>query len=235
MSYERHEEASAPMPPMPSMPPESAPGSAGLDHPGVRPDDSWPADEPLDELRGEPDPDWPDDWPDDDQGGPSWPGIPPPARGGGGIPGRRPLALAAVAVVALAAGAGVALILGQGPSSAPSAAANRPSSPAVPSSGAPGRNSNGGVLPGGGGGGTVQMFVGGQVLAVSGTSITLGGPDHTVTAAVTSRTHVTGRVSSIRSVKVGDLVTAQITQSGGHATVTAIQDPAQLPSGSSLP
>jgi hypothetical protein len=223
------------MPSMPSMPPESAPGSAGVDHPGMRPGDPWPADEPLDEPRGEPDPDWPDDWPDDDQAGPSWPGIPPPARGGGGIPGRRALALAAVAVVALAAGAGVALILGRGPSSAPSAAASRPSAPAAPSSGAPGRTGSGGALPGGGGGGTIQMFVGGQVLAVSGTSITLGGPDHTVTAAVTSSTRVTGRVSSIRSVKVGDLVTAQITQNGVRATVTAIQDPAELPPGASAP
>ena len=219
------------MPSMPSMPPESAPGSAGLDHPGVRPGDPWPADEP----RGEPDPDWPDDWPDDDQAGPSWPGIPPPARGGSGIPGRRALALAAVAVVALAAGAGVALILGRGPSSAPSAAASRPSAPAAPSSGAPGRTGSGGVLPGGSGGGTIEMFVGGQVLAVSGTSITLGGPDHTVTAKVTNSTRVTGRVSSIRSVKVGDLVTAQITQNGGQATVTAIQDPAELPPGASPP
>ena len=152
--------------------------------------------------------------------------------GGGGVPGRRVLALAVVAVVALAAGAGAALILNQGPS----AAGSSPPSSAAPSSAAPGGNTGGGVLPGsGGGGGNVQMFVGGKVLAVSGTSITIGGPDHTVTAAVTSSTRVTGRVSSIRSVKVGDMVTAQITQSGGQATVTAIQDPAQLPPGASVP
>jgi hypothetical protein len=156
---------------------------------------------------------------------------PPPARGGdGSIPGRRVLALVAVALVALAAGAGVALILMKGTSSPPS------SPPAAaPSFGAPGSNGNGGAFPGGGGSGTVQMLVGGKVLAVSGTSITIGGRGHTVTAAVTSSTRVTGRVSSIGSVKVGDLVTAQITQSGGQATVTAIQDPGQLPSGPSLP
>src|SRR6516162_8941549 len=57
--HERREEASAPMPPMPSMPPESSPGSTGLDDPRSRPED-W-----LDEPRDEPDPDWPDDWPDD--------------------------------------------------------------------------------------------------------------------------------------------------------------------------
>ena len=217
------------MPPMPLMPPEPSPGSPGLDHPRLRPDDDRPG-----EPRDEPDPDWPDDWPDDDQAGPSWPGMPPPpARGGGGgVPGRRVLALAVVAVVALAAGAGAALILNQGPS----AAGSSPPSSAAPSSAAPGGNTGGGVLPGSGGrGGNVQMFVGGKVLAVSGTSITIGGPDHTVTAAVTSSTRVTGRVSSIRSVKVGDMVTAQITQSGGQATVTAIQDPAQLPPGASVP
>jgi hypothetical protein len=222
------------------MPPEPSPGSTGLDDPRLWPDDDWP---------DEPDPDWPDDWPDNSSvsppsltsppssPGPSWPGTPPPpARGGGGgIPGRRALALAVVAVVALATGAGVALILNQGASSAPSAAGSSLPS-AAPSFGAPGSNGNGGALPGGGGGaGTIQMLVGGKVRAVSATSITIGGRGHTVTAAVTGSTRVTGRVSSIRSVKVGDLVTAQITQSGGQPTVTAIQDPASLPSGGSLP
>ena len=188
-------------------------------------------------LRDEPDPDWPDDWPDDDQAGPSGPGMPPPpARGGGGgVPVRRVLALAVVAVVALAAGAGVALVLMKTPSSAPSAETSSPPSAGAPSFGGSGSTGNGGALPGGGGGGNPQMFVGGKVLAVSGTSITIGGPDHRVTAAVTSTTRVTGRVSSIRSVKVGDLVTAQITRSGDQATVTAIQDPAQLPPGASAP
>ena len=156
-----------------------------------------------------------------------------PARHGPGCR-RRALTLAVVALVALAAGAGVALILRKAPSSAPSAAASRP--PAAHSFGGLGNAGNGGALPGsGGGGGRVQMFVGGQVLAVSGTSITIGGPNHVVTAAVTSSTRVTGRGSSIRSVRVGDLVTAQITQSGGQATATAIQDPARLPPGSSAP
>jgi hypothetical protein len=100
---------------------------------------------------------------------------------------------------------------------------------------APAPDGRGGALPGGGGGGTIQTLVGGRVLAVSGTSITIGGPDHTVTAAVTSSTRITGRVSSIRSVRAGDMVTAQIEQSGGRAVVTAIQDPAQLPPGASSP
>ena len=156
----------------------------------------------------------------------------PGGRGGGGPPLRRLLSLAAVAVVALAAGAGVALAAGRAHAPAPAAAASRP-----PPLAAPGGHgsSGGGARPGGGGGGTLQMLVGGKVLAVSGTSITIGGPGHTVTAAVTSSTRVTGRVSSIRSVKVSDLVTAQITQNGRRAVVTAIQDPAQLPPGASSP
>ncbi len=47
---------------------------------------------------------------------------------------------------------------------------------------------------------------------------------------------MTGKVTSIGSVKVGDLVSAQITDRGGKATATAIQDPAHLPSsGGGLP
>jgi hypothetical protein len=207
------------------MPPES-PGSMGLDAPKL-PDDDRASGEPPDE----PDPDWPDDWPDDDQGDAARTAPAPDGRGGGGggPPRRRLLALAAVAAVALAAGAGIALAVGRSHAPAPGTAASRP--PLA----APGGNGSGGALPGGGGGGTIQMLVGGRVLAVSGTSITIGGPDHTVTAAVTSSTRITGRVSSIRSVRAGDMVTAQIEQSGGRAVVTAIQDPAQLPPGASSP
>jgi hypothetical protein len=199
------------------MPPESS-GSMGLGAPKL-PDDDWASGEPPDE----PDPDWPDDWPDDDQAGATSMAPAPGGRGGGGgPPHRRLLSLAAVAVVALAAGAGVALAVGRAHAPAPAAVASRP-----PPLAAPGGN--------GGGGGTLQMFVGGKVLAVSSTSITIGGPDHTVTAAVTSSTRITGRVSSIRSVRVGDMITAQITQSGSRTVVTAIQDPAQLPPGASSP
>jgi hypothetical protein len=203
-----------------------SPGSMGLDAPKL-PDDDWASGEPPDE----PDPDWPDDWPDDARAGAPRMTPAPGGRGGGGGSPRRLLALAAVAVVALAAGAGVALLIGRSHAPAPPAVASRP--PLA----APGGNGGvGGGLPGGGAsGGTIQTFVGGKVLAVSGTSITIGGPDHTVTAAVTSSTRITGRAGSIRAVKVGDQVTAQITQSGGRAVATAIQDPAQLPSGTSLP
>jgi hypothetical protein len=76
----------------------------------------------------------------------------------------------------------------------------------------------------------------GIAVAVGSTSITIAGGAHTVTAAVTSSTRVTGKVTSIAAVKVGDLVSAQISESNGKATATAIQDPARLPSsGGGLP
>jgi len=154
-------------------------------------------------------------------------------RGGGGSarwPSRR------VALVALAVGAGVAAVVARGVSSPPTAAP-------APSSSAPfgapgGGNGNGGNGPPPGGGGAVGQLVHrlGKVTAVSSTSITIGAGGHAVTAAVTSSTRVTGNVTSIGSVKAGDLVSAQITESGGHATATAIQDPAHLPSsGGGLP
>jgi hypothetical protein len=216
--------------------------------------DGWPDDKanapdagrPDDQADG-PDPDWPDhdaederdpDWPDggDD---PPWRRAAPPAaygRGGGpGGPGRsglRPVALTIVAVVALGAGAGVALAITKGLDHSPSPLA-APST--QPSAVAPGGGSGGGTIPGGGGA-VGEMFVAGPVTAVSSTSITIGGPNHTVTAAITSSTRITGEVTSIGGIKVGDQVSAQITESnGGQPTVAAIQDPAQAPSGGSLP
>ena len=67
------------------------------------------------------------------------------------------------------------------------------------------------------------------MLGVTPTSITIGGPGHRVTAAVTAATRVTGTATSIRSVKVGDHVSARITESGGKATATEIQDPGGRP------
>ena len=105
------------------------------------------------------------------------------------------------------------------------------SPPAAPSASSPTlAPPGGGTFPGGGSGsGTARLFMAGRVLAVTPTSITIGGPAHRVTAAVTAATRVTGQVTSIRSVKVGDQVSAQITERGGKATATSIQDPARLP------
>jgi hypothetical protein len=197
-----------------------------------------PEDEGPNDWSDERDPDWPDDWPDEDPARPpappGWPA--PPYPPGPGRPGssrgpRRPLVLAVVALAALAAGAGIALAASSGP--APSAASAAPSQ--APSVSGPGQGNAGGGPPGGGSGPVGQLFVGGKVLKVSSTSISIGGPGRSVTAAVTSATKVTGRVSGIGGVKVGDQVTAQITQGSGQATVTAIQDPGQLPSSGGLP
>ena len=50
-----------------------------------------------------------------------------------------------------------------------------------------------------------------------------------MTAAVTSATKVSGRVSGIGGVKAGDEVSLQAAGTGGKLTATAIQDPASLP------
>jgi hypothetical protein len=213
-----------------------------------RPDPGWPDDQasepdpdwPDGDADGERDPDWPDDWP---EGGGSDPperrAAPPAAYGrddGPGRPGLRPLALAIVAVLALGAGAGVALAIIRGLDHSPSpSAAPSTQPPAVAPGGSGGGPAGGGTVPGGGS--VEQMFVAGPVTSVSSTSITIsGGPGRSVTAAITNSTRITGKVTSIGGVKVGDQVSAQITKSnGGRPTVTAMQDPAQEQSGGGLP
>jgi hypothetical protein len=159
-------------------------------------------------------------------------------RGGPGAGPRkraRPVTLAIIALAAAAIGAGIVLAVDDLSSSAAPAAApgSQPSSLAPGQqfgNGQPGAN---GGLPGGGPGRTASMI--GKVSAVTSTSITVGGPGRSITAAVTGDTRVTGKVSSIGGVKVGDQVSAQMTQSGGKFTATAIQDPAQAPPGGGPP
>jgi hypothetical protein len=196
--------------------------------------------------------DWPDDlWPDDDpadgrgrdagggeSGRPQSAPPAPPARPEDRPPKRRlrPAVLLLVALLAAAAGAGIVLAVDglSGSSGGNPGPASQPSS-LTPV--APGGNSQpgGGALPGTGSGGTGTLFVIGKVTAVSSRSITIGGPAHTVTAVVTISTRVTGNVSSIGAIKVGDQVSAQITQNGGRATATAIQYPPQSPLGGNAP
>ena len=195
--------------------------------------------------------DWPDDlWPGDDDppggGGPDGgaPGGPatapgmPPGRPGGEPPGRQPRWVLLLVTALLAAAAGAAIVLAvhalSGSSAVTAGPAGQPSSltPVAPGgNGQPG----GGPLPGTGSGGTGTLFVIGKVTAVSGTSITIGGPGHTVTATVTGSTRITGKVSGISGIKVGDQVSAQIVQNGGAARASAIQDPAQPPARGTLP
>src|SRR5713101_7967174 len=212
-----------------------------------RPREGRPGEErPSEQSDGE----WPDDlWPDDDESpgragdsaGGGGPGGPPAAsampRGWPGAGPRkraRPVTLAIITLAAAAIGAGIVLVVDDlSSSSAPAAASGH-----QPSYLAPGQHVGDGppgALPSGGPGGTANLFIIGKVTAVTSTSITIGGPGHSIVAAVTGDTRVTGKVSSIGGVKVGDQVSAQMTQSGGKTTVTAIQDPAQSPPGGGLP
>jgi hypothetical protein len=199
---------------------------------------------------------WPDDlWPDDDgqaerrsggsaggggAGEPRPAAVNPAGGPGNGVPRRsvRPGVLAVIALGAAAAGAGIVLgvvDLSSSPSATTAAPVGQPTQLIPVPSGGSGQPGGNGALPGSGSGGTAMIFVIGKVTAVSGTSITIGGPTHSVTAAVTESTRVTGKVSGIRGVNVGDQVSAQITQSGGRSSAIAIQDPAQPPPSGSLP
>jgi len=183
---------------------------------------------------------WEDeDIPDEDdypQPEPPWPAaglqpyrdVPPRRR-----PARYGVTLVLTAVIAAAAG--FLIVIAVRDLSAHPAAANSvaPAGGPAPSAGAPasGGPASGGPAPGTvpGRGQTVQLEIGGKVTAVSATSITVAGPDHQVTAAVTSATKVSGRVSGIGGVKAGDEVSLQATDTGGKLTAIAIQDPASLP------
>jgi hypothetical protein len=163
-----------------------------------------------------------DDDDDDEPDGPvpAWPspGYPPGDPGyppggwhrGGGNGTRRGWLLALTAVVAAAAGFGVVAAALHEVTSSPAAASATPS-----------------AMPGA----TERLEIGGPVTAVTATSITLDGGGQAITAAVTRATTITGKVTSIRGIKVGDLVSASITGADGKLTANSIQDPASLPSG----
>jgi hypothetical protein len=184
---------------------------------------------------------------DDDGPGRHWPapGFPPgdppggwPRAGAwGGGAARRGRLLALTAVVAAAFGFGVVVVaLHQAASPASAGAAPSSSATASPSAGASGPGNGTQPAPQGGGlqslppGATERLEIGGQVMAVSATSITLNGGGQAITAAVTRATTVTGKVTSIRGVKVGDFVSASISGANGKLTADSIQDPASLPS-----
>jgi hypothetical protein len=143
-------------------------------------------------------------------------------------PARFGVALVLTAVIA--AVAGFLIVIAVRDLSGRPAAANSttPASGSTPSAGALPPN-GGGPVPTPGQGQALELQVGGKVTAVSATSITVAGADHQVTAAVTSATKVSGRVSTIAGVKVGDMVSIQATGTEGNLTATAIQDPASLP------
>ena len=213
------------------------------------------ADDEFDDVD---EPDDFDDFDDDDDGpGRHWPapGYPPGAPGeppggwhrgapwGGGA-ARRGWLLALTAVVAAAFGFGVVVVAlheAAGPASAgaaPSSSATASPGAVPPKSGTSGAGNGTQPVPQGGGlpslppGAMERLEIGGQVTAVSATSITLNGGGQEITATVTRATKVTGKVTSISGVKVGDFVSASISGANGKLTADSIQDPASLPSGS---
>ena len=204
-------------------------GPAGPPAGGEWPDDLWPADDEVPGQQGNPaagsrtlaDGTHADGTPPLP---PGWPGADGPPR----TRWLRPGVLATVIISGAVAGAVVAAAVLHDFSSP--AASGQP--PAL-SQQQPGGN---GALPGGAQGGPGSgMFVLGAVTAVSGSSITIGGPGHTITATVTGATRVTGKVTGLGGIKVGDQVSAQLTQDGGRVTAVAIADPAQAPAGGTLP
>jgi len=163
----------------------------------------WPDDRP--------DPDWPEVWPESGRPGrahrPQGSGVPPEAVGSG--PRRRSrLALGLTVVVALGAGAGAVYLYKGETAGFPTAATSSPGT-AI-------------------GGTTVtSLTMLGRVLAIRHDSITVGGgPGQAISARATTATRFAGTVRSLVQVRVGDTVMAQITVSGGVATLVRLQDPA---------
>jgi hypothetical protein len=173
---------------------------------------------------------------DEEAGG--QPGLPWPAAGQPPPPGprgqrtRKGMLLVAVALIAAAAGFLVVAAVHDVSANPAGASGSPTSSPQseLPSTGPGAGNGTGPLqIPSTGPGQTLRLEIGGRVTAVSATSITVGAHGQSVTATVTKATTVTGKVASIGGIKVGDLVSAQITGTNGKLTATAIQDPASIP------
>src|SRR5262249_55036267 len=234
-------------------------GQAGSDRPagpagqagGDWPDDLWPDDD-GEEGSSSPTGDGARDGAGDGSP-PGAAGAPPVPSGWPGTAPRnrriRPAVLAMIIVAPAAARGGIAAAVvhavsapgatGFGAAGSGASGWNGPFSLSPGQSGGNGALPGGGVVPGGGqGAGPGQagsLFLIGKVTGVSRTSITIGGPGRTVTAAVTGATRVTGKVSTITEIKVGDQVSAQITQGSSGNVAVAIAVPAQRPGGGSLP
>jgi hypothetical protein len=171
---------------------------------GYWPRDQWPEDDG-------PDADWPDDWPaatgDDET---PWPPVAAvPSQGGRG---RRTLALALTATITLGASAGAVYLyksqdgLAQTTAEPGASGTTRPSSPI--------------------GGAVTNATMLGQVVAVGRDTVTVGGgPLPSTNARVTSATRFIGADRSLAQVRVGDIVTVQITESHGVSPVDSQQDP----------
>ena len=167
-------------------------------------------------------------------------GFPEPPAPPGHGPRRRVHPLTLVAVAVAGATIGVAAVMIADFSSSPPAAGGTPSSAPTaqaPSGGAnPGGANPGGAYQGGGpsglppltgNGSGLRVMLSGRVVAVSATSITIGGRGPSVTAKITKATQFAGKVHGIGGVKVGDQVSATFSGSSASSlTASAIEDPA---------
>lgn len=203
----------------------------GFNEQGFNEEDDFNAEDDLDDGEGyEP-----------GEAGQAWPapGYPPAAFPSppGRPAARRGWVFLLTAVVAAAAAFGVVDV-------ALHEASGSPAASATPAASAPAEGGSGGGAPGGAqyapgangaplpSGAAEHLIIGGKVTAVSATSITLGSGRQAVTAAVNHATKVTGKVTSISGIRVGDLVSASLAgTSGGKLAADSIQDPASLPSG----
>ena len=169
---------------------------------------------------------------EDGQPGLPWPAAdPPPPPRPRNQRMRKGMLLVATAMIAAAAGFLVVTAVHDLSASPASASGSPTSSPQgePPSEGTGNGGTGSPPIPSTGPGQTLRLEVGGKVTAVNATSITLGAHGQSVTATVTKATTVTGKVASIGGIKVGDLVSAQITSTNGKLTAIAIQDPASIP------
>lgn len=180
------------------------------------------------EAHGEPDSgeeprsDEDDGWPATLAGPSAGPSAGPAAGrrwGHRGVPGFSAWVAAAAAVTAAAAGVAVGFFLISGAPSASVFTGAAPGVSASPSVSVPARA------------GQLRVALTGRVLAVSGTSITIGGAGPSVTAAITTGTRVTGRAHGVGGIKGGDYVAAQLAGTAAelagtatHLTALAIHD-----------
>ncbi len=182
--------------------------------------------------------DWPDDlWSEDDeqpgqQEDLRWSAPPPRTPRWPGPDRRRRLlrliTMTAVALAAGLAGAGAVALAARDSRGVPATAASPGSRPSWLNPAPPG---SGGVLPGPGSGVPATVFVIGRVTSVTNAALTITGPGRQITASFTGSTRVTGSTSGEGGIKVGDLVSAELTRRGGRITAIAIQDPARAPAG----
>ena len=161
-------------------------------------------------------------------------GFPEPPAPPGHGPRRRVHPLTLVAVAVAGATIGVAGVMIADFSSSTPAAGGTPSS--SPTAQAPSGGANpGGAYQGGGpsglppltgNGSGLRVMLSGRVVAVSATSITIGGRGPSVTAKITKATQFAGKVHGIGGVKVGDQVSATFSGSSASSlTASAIEDP----------